>query len=298
MEQTVAARPIRRTGAARASARAARRFGGRVPPHLWAGGLLLGIIAFSAVLAEVLAPYPPALIQAAHRLQPPGALHPFGTDALGRDLFSQVVHGARLALGLSLATAALAALPGTLLGLVAGFYRGWLEQALSRLMEAWLSLPGLLLAIVLVARLGASLETTVLALGVVGIPSYYRLSRSSTLAARHTAWVEAARAVGVRDDAILWRHILPSMASPLIVLTTLRLGTVLLAASGLGFIGLGAQPPQPEWGALLANGRDYMGMAWWLAVFPGLAITLTVLGFNLLGDGLRDIFAHDTRRRR
>jgi ABC-type dipeptide/oligopeptide/nickel transport system permease subunit len=153
----------------------------------------------------------------------------------------------------------------------------------------------MLLAIVLVARMGPSLTATAVALGLVGIPSYYRLVRNGTLSVRHALYVEAARSIGASEVRILLRHILPNLASPLIVLTTLRLGMVLLAGGSLSFIGLGAQPPQPEWGALLATGRDYMGTAWWLALFPGLAITATVMGFNLLGDGLRDVLAPDVR---
>jgi len=186
-------------------------------------------------------------------------------------------------------------LPGTSLGLLAGYRRGWLEQILSRFMDAWLAFPGLLLALVLVARMGPSLTATMIALGIVGIPSYYRLVRNGTLSARHALYVEAACSIGASNARILLRHILPNLASPIVVLTTLRLGTVLLAGGGLSFIGLGAQPPQPEWGALLAAGRGYMDTAWWLALFPGLAITVSVMGFNLLGDGLRDALAPDVR---
>jgi len=189
---------------------------------------------------------------------------------------------------MSALAALLAALPGTGLGLLAGYRRGWLEQILSRLMDGWL-------ALLLVARMGPSLTTTVVALGIVGIPSYYRLVRNGTLSARHALYVEAARSIGASEARILLRHILPNLASSIIVLTTLRLGTVLLAGGALSFIGLGAQPPQPEWGALLATGRDYMDTAWWLALFPGLAITAAVMGFNLLGDGLRDALAPDVR---
>ena len=207
------------------------------------------------------------------------------------------LYGARVAVQISVFSVLLAGLPGIGLGLLAGYRRGWLEQLLSRAMDAWLSFPGLLLAIILVARLGPSSTTTIVALGIVGIPWFYRLARSGTLSARGAAYVEAAQSIGATEARILLRHILPSLLSPLIVLFTLRLGTVLLAAGGLGFIGLGAQPPQPEWGALLAAGRDYMDSAWWLTVFPGLALTVTVVGFNLLGDGLRDALAPGARRK-
>jgi len=259
------------------------------------GGGLVVLIMLAALLAPVLAPSPPDLVRPELRLQAPSPSHPFGTDPLGRDLFSQVLYGARIALGMSALAVLLAALPGVGLGLLAGYRRGWLEQVLSRFMDAWLAIPSMLLAVVLVARMGPSLTATVTALGVVGIPSYYRLVRGGTLSARHALYVEAARSIGATEARILLRHILPNLASPIIVLTTLRLGTVLLAIGGLSFIGLGAQPPQPEWGALLAAGRDYVGTAWWLALFPGLAITSAVMGFNLLGDGLRDALAPDMR---
>lgn len=276
-----------------APARARRRIRG-LPLHLAVGGSLVGLMVLADLLAPLLAPSAPDLIQPALRLQPPSLAHPLGTDPFGRDLFSRILYGTRIALRTSVVTVLLAASPGMVLGLLAGYYRGWIEQALSRTMDVWLSLPGLMLAVVLIARMGPSLRTTIIALGVVGVPSYYRLVRGGTLSARHSLYVEAARSIGVGDARILLRHILPNLASPLIVLITLRLGTVVLAVGGLGFIGLGAQPPQPEWGTLLAEGRDYVDIAWWLAVFPGLAITASVMGFNLLGDGLRDLLAPGT----
>jgi ABC-type dipeptide/oligopeptide/nickel transport system permease subunit len=166
-------------------------------------------------------------------------------------------------------------------------------------MEVWLAFPSLLLAIIIVARLGPSLRNTIVALGIVGVPSFFRLARSGTLSAQHAAYVEAARALGARDRRILLRHIMPNIAPSLGVLATMRLGILVLAGGSLSFIGLGAQPPQPEWGRLLAAGRDYMDIAPWLAIYPGLCITLAVIGFNLLGDGLRDALdpRHVTRRR-
>ncbi len=256
--------------------------------NLLVGGLLVGGLLVAALGAPLLAPADPDAIAPALRLRPPSFVHPFGTDALGRDLFSRVLYGARTALQMAVPAVLLAALPGISLGLLAGYHGRLFDQLLSRLMDAWLAFPGLLLAIVLVARLGPSLTTTVIALGIVGIPGYYRLARNGTLSARQALYVEAARALGFGHSRIILRHILPNLASPLIVLVTLRLGTVLLAGGALSFIGLGAQPPTSEWGALLAAGRDKMDRAWWLALFPGLAITASVMGFNLLGDGLRD----------
>jgi ABC-type dipeptide/oligopeptide/nickel transport system permease subunit len=262
--------------------------GRRFTPSLWIGGGIVLLLLLVAALAPLLTWYPPDLVVAESRLQPPSLAHPFGTDALGRDMFSRVVYGARIAVGMAVLGVGIAMIAGVALGLVAGYRGNWSDQALSRLMEVWLAFPSLLLAIVIVARLGPSLKSTVIALGIVGVPGFFRLTRASTISARQVAYVEAARAVGAHDRRILLRHILPNVASPLIVLTTMRLGTLLLAAGALGFIGLGAQPPQPEWGALLAAGRDYMDIAPWLAIFPGVCITLTVVGFNLLGDGLRD----------
>lgn len=265
--------------------------------NLVVGGTLVGLLLLAAVLAPVIAPFDPDAIAPADRLLPPSLVHPFGTDALGRDLFSRVLYGARTALQLAVPSVLLGALPGIGLGLLAGYYSGLLDQLLSRVMDAWLAFPGLLLAVVMVAVLGPSLPTTILALGIVGIPSYYRLTRNGTLSARHLPYVEAARALGLRDGRVLLRHILPNLASPLVVLVTMRLGTIILAGGALSFIGLGVQPPTPEWGALLAAGRDSMDRAWWLALFPGLAITGSVMGFNLLGDGLRDFLSPAMARR-
>jgi len=259
-----------------------------LPYHLLAGGLLTGIVVLLAALAPWIAPYPPDQLLPGSRLLPPSLLHPFGTDALGRDLFSRVVFGARLAIRLSFLAASLSALPGIVLGLLAGYYRGWVGQALSRFIDVWLALPGSLLALLIIARTGPSLNGAILALGIAGIPSYFRLVRSSTISLSQLPYVEASRALGAGGARLLFLHILPNLLNNVVVLSTLRVGMLLLAGSGLSFIGLGAQPPEPEWGALIAEGRDYLDTAWWMFVFPGLAVCMTVMGFNLLGDGLRD----------
>ena len=244
-------------------------------PSLWAGGLVVALILLVALVAPQIAPFPPEQVLSGARLEPPGPLHPFGTDSLGRDLLSRVLFGARIALETALMGLGLSAGLGISLGLVAGFYGDWIDQLLSRVIEIWLAMPGLLLAIVIVARMGPSLRNAALALGVIGVPSFFRLARGGTLSARETEYVTAARALGATDARIAVRPI--------------RLGVLVLAGGGLSFIGLGAQPPQPEWGALLADGRSYMGVAPWLAIYPGLCITLTVAGLNLFGDGLRDM---------
>jgi ABC-type dipeptide/oligopeptide/nickel transport system permease subunit len=268
-----------------------------ISPHLVLGVFLLSVMIVISVFAPLIAPFLPDQIQAGPRFSVPNGTHLFGTDAFGRDLFSRVVYGGRIALRISLITASIAAVSGVLLGLIAGYYRGWLDQLLSRFMDAWLSIPGLLLAIVLIARMGPSLSATILALGITGIPAYYRLTRNETLSLTKAAYIEAAHAIGARDRVILLKHILPNISGSLIVLTSMRMGFILLAAGGLSFIGLGAQPPEPEWGALMAAGRDYIHQSWWMIIFPGLALMITVMGFNLTGDGLRDQLSPGRRRR-
>ncbi len=257
-------------------------------PSFWIGAGLLGLVAFIALAAPLLAPYAPEELGVAAPLAPPSWQHPFGSDNLGRDLFSRVVFGARIALGMAITGVAIGGAIGVSLGVLAGYYGGWVDRSLSRIMEVWIAFPALLLAILVVARLGASLQSTVFALGIVGAPAYFRLVRSGTFTAKHSLFVEAAQATGASDFRILLRHVLPTTISPIIILASLRSGLLLLAGAGLSFIGLGAQPPQPEWGALLAGGRAYLDAAPWMAIFPGLAITITVVGFNLFGDGLRD----------
>lgn len=257
-------------------------------PSLWLGGAIVTVLLLSALLAPAIAKYPPDLVMGQARLQGPSMAHPFGTDALGRDMLSRVLYGGRIAVGMAVLGVGIAAALGVTLGLLAGFYGGWRDQFLARVMDVWMAFPSLLLAMIIVARLGTDLRNAVLALGIVGVPAFFRLTRGCTLSARQDTYVEAARSMGACDRRILLRHILPNNISSLVVLITMRMGMLVLAGGGLSFIGLGAQPPQPEWGALLAAGRDYVDTAPWLAIFPGLCITLTVAGFNLLGDGLRD----------
>lgn len=274
---------------------AAARSRRRISLHLIAGSLLIGLVALIALFASQIAPYAPDVMLPGARLLPPSPAHWFGTDAFGRDLFSRVVFGARLALKLSLLAALISAVPGVLFGMLAGYFRGWVDQVLSRLVDTWLALPGLLLALLIIARTGPSLEGAILALGLTGIPGYYRLVRSGAISLSHMPYVEASRALGAGGARMIFLHILPNLFSSLIVLTSLRLGIFLLAGGSLSFIGLGAQAPLPEWGALLAEGRDYVDTAWWMFAFPLAAISITVMGYNLLGDGLRDRYSKDTR---
>lgn len=262
----------------------------RRPPSLIAGGLIVALVLLAALAAPALAPYAADQVRAGPRLAAPSPAHLFGTDTLGRDMFSRVLFGARIAVQAAIAGMGIAAALGVPAGLLAGYRRGWLDRALSRLVDVWLAFPGLLLALVIVARLGPSLPNATGAVGLLGVPGFYRLTRSLALSTGKMAYVEAAQAVGCPETRILARHILPNLASPLIVFATLRAGTAILAVGGLSFVGLGAQPPSPEWGALLAAGRSHMDTAPWLAIFPGLSLTLTVVGLNLLGDGLRDLW--------
>jgi ABC-type dipeptide/oligopeptide/nickel transport system permease subunit len=270
------------------SQRATRVGGRRVGASLWIGGALALIWLLAAVFGPALAPYPYDAINAAARLEAPSTAHPFGTDSLGRDQLSRVLVGARIALQMAALGVAISGVLGTSWGLLAGYAGGWADQLLSRVVDVWLAFPSLLFALLIVARLGPSLTNTALALGIVGVPTFFRLARSGTFCAREADYVTAARAVGASGVRILTRHVLPEVAPSLLVMASMRLGMLILAGGGLSFIGLGAQPPEPEWGALLAMGRDYMGVAPWLGVYPGLCITLTVVGLNLLGDGLRD----------
>lgn len=266
-----------------------RRLRSRYSPSLLVGAFLVAMFLLSAALAPLMSTCPPNQVGAGESLAAPTPAHPFGTDLLGRDMLSRVLFGARTALLMATMGVGLAASLGIVAGLAAGYYGGGVDQVLSRLMEIWMAFPGLLLALIIVARLGPSLQNAAIALGIVTAPGFYRLTRNSTLCAKHTGYVEAALSVGAPDRRIILRHILPNIAPSLIVLLSMRFGLMILAGGSLSFIGLGAQPPQAEWGALLANARDYIGQAPWLALYPGLAVTGTVVGLNLLGDGLRDL---------
>lgn len=258
------------------------------PPSLLIGLTIVVVIMVIALFAPHLAPYDFAKMMPSHRLQAPSLAHPFGTDNLGRDLFSRVLIGGRTSLFIALVTVTVAAVPGILVGLLAGMYPGRIERLASRIADAWIALPGLLLAIAMSAAFGRSMLVLALAFGLAGIPAYYRQTRAETLRIRSELYVGAARALGAPEGQILRRHIIPNVLPPLVVLLSLRVGGMLVAVSSLSFIGLGAQPPDPEWGTLLADGRDYLERAGWLSLFPGLAIAVTVFGLNLVGDGLRD----------
>ena len=252
------------------------------------GGGLLVVFLVMALFAPLLAPYDPLAQDLYNRLMPPSWDHPFGTDDFGRDILSRVIYGSRISLRIGVVAVVIALVLGTTIGLVAGYWGGVLDQLLMRLMDLLLAFPSILLAIGIVAILGPGLENAMLAIGLVAVPQYARLVRASALSVREMDYVQASRALGAGHTRILLVAILPNCLAPLIVQATLGLATAILDAAGLSFLGLGAQPPMPEWGAMLSNGRELIVRAPWVLTFPGVAIFLTVLAFNLFGDGLRD----------
>lgn len=252
------------------------------------GGVLLFLFFVMAVFAPLLAPYDPLSQDLYNRLKPPSLDHPFGTDDFGRDILSRVIYGSRISLRIGLVAVVIALAFGASIGLIAGYWGGAIDQLLMRLMDLLLAFPSILLAIGIVAILGPGLENAMLAVGLVAVPQYARLVRASALSVREMDYVQASRALGAKHSRILLVAVLPNCLAPLIVQTTLGLATAILDAAGLSFLGLGAQPPIPEWGAMLSNGRELIVRAPWVLTFPGMAIFLTVLAFNLFGDGLRD----------
>ncbi|WP_324670431.1 ABC transporter permease [Geochorda subterranea] len=264
--------------------------------RLIAGGLMLTLLATaSGILAPWLAPYPPEQINPLNRLQAPSAVHPFGTDELGRDVLSRVLFGARLSLSVGALVVILSTSLGTICGLLAGYFR-YLDSPIMRVMDGLMALPDLLLAIALMAALGPNMGNVVIALGIVYTPRVARVVRSAVLIVREREYVQAAQALGASSTRVILRHVLPNAASPLIVQASFTFAFSVLGEASLSFLGVGVPPGVPSWGNILAGGRQYMTVAPWIAWFPGLAIVLTVLGLNLLGDGLRDLL--DPRLRR
>lgn len=249
----------------------------------------IAVIILAALLAPLVAPYDPMAVDPSHRLLPPNRQHLFGTDQLGRDGFSRVVWGGRLSLTVGLIAVAIELVVGTVVGVVSGYLGGVVDTVVMRLCDVMLAMPGLVLALFIVAVLGPGLTNVMVALGIGGIPGVTRLVRGATLALREREFVESARAAGASAPRVMARHILPNVLPPILVLTTLDVGTIILAGAALSFIGLGAQPPSPEWGAMLTGARDYFTRAWWLSVFPGLAIVTVVLCLNVMGDAVRDV---------
>ncbi len=259
-----------------------------------AGLIIICTFLIMALFAPLIAPHDPLEQSLYDKLKPPfwdaegDWRYPLGTDDFGRDLLSRIIYGARISMIVGVVAVAIALFFGTLAGAVAGFYGGRIDNLIMRLMDILLAFPPILLAIVIVAFMGPSLRNAMVAIGVVNIPRYARLVRGSVMEEYSKDYVQGARALGARDARLIFIHILPNCLAPLIVQTTLGFASAILEAAALSFLGLGAQPPTPEWGAMLANGRALILRAWWAVTFPGIMILLAVLGFNLLGDGLRD----------
>ncbi len=252
------------------------------------GLYLILILALVAVFADHLAPYDPIRVVADSALQSPARDHLLGTDPLGRDILSRLIHGARLSLRVGLVSVGIAALCGTTLGLLAGYYGRGLDLVIMRFIDLLLAFPNVLLALAIIAVLGPGIFNLMIAVGISATPGYGRLVRGSVLSIKENTYVEAAAAVGAPDQLIIRRHILPNVLGPVIIFSTLGMAGAILTGAALSFLGLGVQPPTPEWGTMLSEGRNYLRMAWWIATFPGLAIMVTVLSINMLGDGLRD----------
>ena len=252
------------------------------------GLTMLAVILILAAFAHYIAPYNPIEQNFTQQLRPPSFTHFLGTDRYGRDIFSRIVYGTRYALLSGLLADGVALGIGCLLGLIAAFYGGWWDFVIMRGVDVMMAFPYLLLAMLTIAILGPGLINAMIAIGIVYAPQYARILRSSVLSIKETDYITAARAMGAGDPQIMFQHILPNAMAPIIVQATLTAGAAIIEAAGLGFLGLGAQPPTPEWGAMLSGGRDFMLSAPWIATSPGLAIAVTVLGFNLLGDAMRD----------
>ena len=252
------------------------------------GAVLILLYVLTAVFAPLISPGDPAAPDLMNSLEKPSVKHPLGTDQLGRSILARIIHGSRVSLLIAVGVVAVGLLIGVPIGLISGYYGGAVDFIIQRITDMFLAFPGFLLALALVAILGVGMTNVVISIGIYMIPLYIRLVRAQVLTVRGEVYVEAAKAVGTRDIKILYRHILPNVMVPIIVQTSLGMGMAILFAAGLGFLGLGVQPPQPEWGTMLGSGRSYIFNAPHVATFPGIAIFLVVLGFNLLGDGLRD----------
>ncbi len=260
-------------------------------------GLALTVfLVLVAIFAPLIAPYDPIKQDLKNRLQPPSWEHPFGTDQLGRDIFSRVVWGSRISLFIALIVVAISFTVRTTIGIISGYFGGKVDEVLMRITDMFMAFPRLVLALAVAAALGPGLFNTMLAIAFVSWVYYARLARASTLQIREEVYIEAARAIGASDRRILFLHVLPMVIAPVVVQATLDMGGTILTAAGLGFLGLGVQPPTPEWGVMVSEGRRFITEQWWVSTFPGFAILLATLGFNLLGDGINDILNVRARR--
>ncbi|MEO8395072.1 MAG: ABC transporter permease [Chloroflexota bacterium] len=253
------------------------------------GVLILGIVLLVALVPGFFATHDPLALDLPNRLSPPSASNWFGTDDIGRDVYSRIIYGARYSLFAAVVVVGIGLILGSTVGIVAGYAGGWTDELLMRVSDVVMAFPPILLAMVVVTALKPSLPNTILTLVAISWPEYARVMHGQTLVVKQQEYVLTARALGIQTLPLLWRHIVPNTLSALIVQATLNLGTTILALAALGFLGLGAQPPAPEWGLMVSNGRNYFLDAWWYPVFPGFAIALVTLAFNILGDTLRDI---------
>ncbi|MBI4829670.1 MAG: ABC transporter permease [Nitrospinae bacterium] len=253
-----------------------------------AGALIVAALAVTAALAPLIAPYDPAAIDTGNLLSPPTAAHPFGTDDLGRDVFSRMVYGARISLTVGFVAVSIAIVTGAVVGAAAGYAGGWVDGLLMRFVDLMLTIPSFFLILAVIAFLEPSIYNIMIVIGATGWMGVARLVRAEFLALREREFVLAARALGVGSASIVFRHILPNAMAPILVSATLGVGSAILTESSLSFLGIGVRPPTPSWGNILTLGKDYIEFAWWLSVFPGLAILITVMGYNLLGEGIRD----------
>lgn len=257
-------------------------------PSLTLGAAILALMVFTALFPGLFTDANPVMMNIPDRMQPPSPAFPFGTDQYGRDILARVLYGGRYSLIMGTVPIALAASVGIVLGLIAGYYGKWADLLIMRVMDVWVAFPIILLALAIVTVLGPGLINIMIAIGIAWVPYYTRMVRSVVLGLRNTTYVEAAQVLGLGDERILGRHILPNTLAPLIVMSSMGIAGAILTGASLSFIGLGPQAPTPEWGVILADGRQFIRLAWWIGFFPGVAIALTVLGANLLGDGLRD----------
>jgi peptide/nickel transport system permease protein len=267
-------------------------------PLSMTGMVLVGAFFFIALIGPVIVPYPgdaTGAINLSQKLISPGSQFWFGTDEMGRDIFTRVILGTRVSLKIGFIIVCVAMGIGVPLGITAGFVGGWISEVIMRITDIFLAIPGLILALAIIGALGPGITNSMIALSLVWWPGYVRLVQGKTLSIKEESFIEAAQSVGAGKARIIFLHILPNCASPIIVKASMDMGLSILAAAGLGFIGVGAQPPAPEWGAMISIARNYLPNWWWYALFPGLAIFVTVLGFNLLGDGLRDILDPQSR---
>jgi peptide/nickel transport system permease protein len=258
-------------------------------PMAVAGLAMVVLLIVVALLAPLLAPGSPFEQDLSRRLQPPSAQNWLGTDELGRDIYTRVIHGSRITLYMVVLVAVIVAPIGLLVGTVAGYRGGWVDNALMRITDIFLAFPRLVLALAFVAAIGAGIENAVIAIAITTWPPYARVARAETLTLRNSDFINAVRLQGASSLRIILWHVAPLCVSSLIIRLTLDMAGIIITAAGLGFLGLGAQPPAPEWGAMIAKGRDFLLDQWWVATIPGIAILIASLGFNLLGDGLRDV---------